>query len=292
MAHQAARWLYGQAIRVPLVHPWVTKNRFRVERRLINGTHHTANDHASILHFSMNKAATQYTKGILRRCATENGLTHAQIHDYASHSDFPYLDHLSAREMVHYQHIFKPLGYLYSVFGGMIEGIPRLDSYRVILMIRDPRDVVTSNYFSVAYSHLPPAGNKADGFHNAVAFAHQAGIDRYAIVASEHVLRVYQRYLDVLVGRHANVYITKYENMMADFPKWLNGVLDYCELEVSAALKQGLVDKAGKVRPKKENIARHARQATPGDHKRKLQPATIEHLDALFAGVLGKFEYK
>ncbi len=36
----------------------------------------------------------------------------------------------------------------------------------------------------------------------------------------------------------------------------------------------------------------HARQATPGDHKRKLQPETVEHLDALFSNILAEFGYK
>jgi hypothetical protein len=289
---QTKRWLYSQAIRVPLVHPWITNNRFRLERRLIAGTHRNVNTHRSIIHFSVNKAATQYTKGILRRCAIENGLTHAQINEYARHSDFPYLDHLSATEMVQYQHIFKPSGYLYSVFGGMIEGIPNLDNYHVILMIRDPRDVLTSRYFSHVYSHLPPGRSKIEAFDTRVAFAQQAGIDRYVLEWSDQVCQIYQRYLDLLVNRQSNVYVTKYEHMMSDFPTWLDGVLDYCELDISSNHKQDLLEEAYKTRPKKENVSKHARQATPGDHIRKLQPETVEHLDALFSNILAEFGYR
>jgi hypothetical protein len=289
---QTTRWLYSQAIRVPLVYPWITNNRFRLERRLIAGTHRNTNTHKSIIHFSVNKAATQYTKGILRRCAKEKGLTHARINEYARHSDFQYLDHLSAAEMVQYRHVFKPSGYLYSVFGGTIEGIPNLDSYHVILMIRDPRDVLTSRYFSHAYSHLPPGRSKIEPFHTGVAFAQQAGIDRYVLEWSEQVYQIYQRYLDLLVNRQSNLYITKYEHMMSDFPAWLDGVLNYCELDISATLRQELLEEAFKTRPKKENVSKHARQATPGDYKRKLQPETIEHLNNQFSDILTAFGYK
>lgn len=292
MVTQTTRRLYSQAIRVPLVYPWITNYRFRLERQLLKGTHRNANTHKSIIHFSVNRAATQYTKGILQQCAKENGLAHARINEYAHHSNFPYLDHLSATEMVQYRHIFKPLGYLYSVFGGMIEGIPNLDSYHVILMIRDPRDVVTSRYFSHAYSHLPPGGSKIEPFNTRVAFAQQAGIDRYVIEWSEQVCQIYQRYLDLLVNRQANVYVTKYEHMMSDFPTWLDGILDYCELDISATLKQHLLEEAHKTRPKKENVSKHARQATPGDHERKLQPETVAHLNALFSNILAEFGYK
>ena len=80
---------------------------FPLRHPLIKGTHKNSNKHPSIIHFSFNKAATQYVKSILRRCAVENGMVPVGIHDYAFNADFPYLDHLSAKEMEKYMHIFK-----------------------------------------------------------------------------------------------------------------------------------------------------------------------------------------
>lgn len=88
------------------------RRRFRVELDLIKGRHQNENAHPSILHFSLNKAATQYTKSILRRCAAQNGMIPVGIHDYAFHTDFPYLNHLSAADMLKYQHVFRSTGYL------------------------------------------------------------------------------------------------------------------------------------------------------------------------------------
>lgn len=292
MVQQMRKWASHRLARVPLAHLLGTKMRFRVERELINGSHHNENTHRSIIHFSVNKAATRYTQGILSRCAKEQGLTHARIHDYAFCSDFPYLDHLSALQMIQYQHIFKPRGYLYSVFGGMIEGIPNLDDYHIVLIIRDPRDVVTSSYFSMAYSHLLPQGrNRIKSFTKKRSFAQQAGIDEYVISESDSVCRVYQRYLDLLVQSRPNVYFAKYEDMIADFPTWLERLLESCELKVSPRLRQDLLQEAVRAQPKKENISKHVRQVTPGDHTRKLQRATVDHLNRLFADVLTDLNY-
>jgi len=283
--------LRHQLLRIPLIRTWSTHRRFRVERELIKGRHRSRSSHRSIIHFSVNKAATQYVKSTLSRCAVENGMVPARIHDYAFHSDLPYLDQLSPQEMAHYQHIFKPFGYLYSVFGGMVEGIPNLNDYHTVLMIRDPRDVLTSLYFSSAYSHRPPTGrSKIEAFEKQRALAQRVGIDQYVIHESDQVHRVYHRYLDLVVKR-PNVYVTTYENMISDFPVWLDSLLGYCDLKISSQLQQELLEEAHRSRLTKEDASKHMRQVTPGDHQRKLQPETVAHLNSLFSDTLEGFKY-
>ena len=140
--------------------------RYKTELALIKGRHENSNKHPSIIHFSFNKAATNYVRSILRRCSAKNGMVPVGMHGYAFHTNFPYFDNLSAEEMEKYKHIFKSTGYLYSTFGGMIEGIPDLEKYKIVLITRDPRDILVSQYYSIAYSHGSPSkfGDKHDGF--------------------------------------------------------------------------------------------------------------------------------
>ena len=281
----------SQITQVPLVSTWWINWQFKVERELLEGCHQAKSCHPSIIHFSMNKAATQYIKRILRCCALENRMVHAKLNEYAFCSNFPYLDRLSLQEMQQYQQIFKPHGYLYSVFGSMIEGIPNLDDYYVVLMIRDPRDILTSSYFSIANSHpLPKGENKIEFFTKKRSFARNAEIDQYVIAFSDHVQQVYQRYLDLLVNK-TNVHITKYEDMIANFPVWLDNLLDYCDLKISYQLKQELLDEAYQSRLTKENVSNHMRQVTPEDYKRKLQPETIDQLNSSLSSILAEFKY-
>jgi hypothetical protein len=284
--------LVKQLLRVPLFYSWNMKRQFKVERQLMQGIHRTKSTHPSIIHFSINKAATTYTTNILSRCAVENGIVPVRINAYAFTSNLPFLDHLSPQEMVPYQHLFKSAGYLYTVFGGMVEGIPNLDEFLMVLIVRDPRDVLTSEYFSIAYSHNPPrSGNKVATFMKRRAYARQVDIDQFVTSESERVRRVYQRYLDLLVKR-PNLYITTYEEMIGDFQAWLNELLDYCQLEISIQLRRELLEESYQSRPIKEDIAQHIRQVTPGDHKRKLKPETITHLNSVFANILRGFNYR
>jgi hypothetical protein len=269
------------------------RRRFRVELDLIKGEHRNTNENPSIIHFSVNKAATQYVKEILSRCASEIGMTHVSFHDYAFVSDFPFLDHLSVSEMQKYQHIFKPNGYLYSVFGGMIEGIPGLDKYRVVLMVRDPRDVLTSDYYSIAYSHPEPYkwGNKHKDFIDKRRNARSSTIDKYVVAESDSTFDIYQRYKMLLMDKYPNVYRTKYEDMTSDFSVWLQSLLDYCALRISNDLFHWLLEENKYLHPRKEDVYKHIRKGEPGDYQQKLAQETIFYLNSRYSSILDSFGY-
>ena len=244
------------------------KRKFNVELDLINGRHHNENAYPSIIHFSLNKAATQYTKSILNRCAIENGMQPVNIHGYAFNTDFPFLDHLSAEEMKKYHHIFKQNGYLYSVFGGMIEGIPNLEKYKVLLMVRDPRDILVSGFYSIAYSHSTPdkQGNKYEKFMEQRAKARGSTIDKYVIAESDKVYNIFLRYKNLLIDIHPTVCVITYEQMVDDFQVWLKDTL--------------------------EDIHKHIRKGKAGDYMEKLNSETIEHLNTKFSSILDALGYK
>lgn len=270
------------------------QRKFSVELDLIKGRHQNQNKHPSIIHFALNKAATQYTRMILKQCAVENGMVPVSIHGYAFQTNFPYLDHLTAEEMEKYQHIFKPKGYLYSVFGGMIEGIPDLDKYKTILMVRDPRDVLVSEYYSIVYSHPAPAkqGNKYERFVEERTNAVESTIDEYTVAEGDRVYDNMFRYKTLLIAKYPNIYLTKYEEMINDFRDWLNNLLDYCELNIGHDSLTALVKKNECIRPKDEDIHRHIRKGKSGDYKEKLKPETIENINKKFSPMLSIFNYK
>lgn len=267
--------------------------RFSTELNLIAGKDIAKSAHPSILHFSVNKAATQYIKRVLGLCAEECGLVNVSIHDYAFHGKFPYLDSLSPEEMQDYQHIFRPQGYCYSVFGGMLDGVPDLDRYRIVLVLRDPRDVLVSSYFSVAFSHVAPGkeSDKREEFIQMRARAQSSSIDEYVLAESDRTLANYERYKRLLTERYPHAYVTQYEQMTADFAGWLKELLEYCELDVPMSLFTTLVQKHDAKRPRQENVQQHTRKGRPGDYLEKLQPATIAQLNHKFAPILDAYGY-
>ena len=267
--------------------------RFKTEMELIAGKHQNKNEHPSIIHFSFNKAATQYVKSVLQRCAIENGMVPVAVHDYAFHTNFPRLHYLPAEDVAKYHYIFKQRGYLYSVFEGMIEGIPHLEDYKVVLFARDPRDLLVSGYYSIAYSHTEPSksGSKYEAFMKRRRRARGLTIDEYVVAESDNVYGQFSRYQRLLLERHPNVHLTTYERMVSDFEGWLKDLVSYCELPLDRSLFESLVRENERLIPNKENIHNHLRKGQPGDYRRKLKAETIEYLDEKFAPILPRFGY-
>lgn len=268
------------------------QRKFRVERELLEGIRAPKSDRSSVIHFSMNKAATQYTKDILVQCAQENGMTPAHFNEYAFYTQLPYLTGLSRDEMKDYRHIFQPHGYLYTAFGGFVQGIENLEDYRVVLMVRDPRDVLVSWYYSLAYSHsIPPASSsRHQEYLRKRKEARKMTVDEHVLSKSDRMLTIYNNYLEGLLGHHQDPFMTSYEQMTADFPAWLERLLTYCGFEIRERDFQQLVERHQALQPDQEDKQEHIRKGKPGDYLDKLQPETIAQLNEKYSLILEEFE--
>jgi len=275
----------------PILFSIFLNRRFGVERKLIAGDHNTDNQHPSIIHFSLNKAATQFTKKILKKAAAENDIIPVHINEYAFYTEFPYLTGMSKEDMTKYAHIFKPKGYLYSAFGGYVPGIKDLEKYKVVLMVRDPRDILVSWYYSIAFSHsIPPlTSNRHQEYIDHRASALKMTIDEHVISQSDRVFNILHRYKTSLCDSYPEIHLTSYEEMTSDFEGWLTALLNACELEISDQVFSELIEYNKSVQPQGENKFRHIRKGEPGDYADKLQPDTIEYLNQKFAPIFEAF---
>jgi hypothetical protein len=265
--------------------------KFAVEKLLLLGLHRSDSKKKSILHFSFNKAATQTVKKLLIECGRQNGLTPALLHDYAFHHSLPFLDHLDSEGMKKYAHLFKSNGYVYSVFGGMIEGIPSLDKFKVVLVVRDPRDILVSDYYSIAYSHAIPDGEKKEIYLSRRESALASMLDEYVLNSAPKLQSVFERYEMHLFPVCPSVHVARYEDMVENFPEWLDSLVSACGMEISKTFRQNLLEKHEARRPKGENIHKHLRKGMPGEHREKLRPETVEQLNNIFEEPLTRFNY-
>lgn len=248
----------------------------------------------SVLHFSINKAATQHVKGVLHRFAKENNLIPIDYNGYAFSTDLPYLDLLSHKEMERYKHIFRPEGYLYSVLGGMVKNIDRMGDYHIILTIRDPRDILVSKYYSLGFSHAVPQkrGNKRSAFLRRRESVKKMNIDEFVLKDYPRVLSRFQAYQDTLLTLYDNVTLLRYEDMITDYRKWLKDLASGCGFSISVPLINILVEEFEKSRTHSEDKYRHIRKGVSGDYKEKLKPETISKLNEVFYQHLKKFGYQ
>lgn len=262
---------------------------------LLNGNSDSnPSNQKSVLHFSINKAATLHVKGVLRRFAKENKLIPIDYNGYAFSTDLPYLDLLSHEEMEKYKHIFKPEGYLYSVLGGMVKNIDRMEDYHIILTIRDPRDILVSKYYSLGFSHAVPQkrGNKRSNFLRRRESIKKMNIDEFVLKDYPNVLSRFQDYQEKMLTLYDNVTLLRYEDMITDYRTWLTNLASGCGFSISVPLINILVEEFEKNRKHSEDKYRHIRKGVSGDYKEKLKPETIGKLNEVFYQHLKKFGYQ
>lgn len=186
--------------------------------------------------------------------------------------------------------------------------VPDMDDYRIILHLRDPRDVLVSMYFSYCYIHLGEIPGNT-GYRKEVA---DLGIDEFVLQkATEETLsyrgdygtgghvqhltgnlvKKYQDYIENILPR-ANVTFLKYEDMVLNFKSWLEEFIKPFPLADRDAVINNLAEKSSDLFPaRNQDVMAHIRHVTPGDHKNKLKPATVEKLNIIFKPVLQQLHY-
>lgn len=138
---------------------------------------------------------------------------------------------------------------------------------------------------------MPPSHSKASEFEVFRARVQSQTVDEYVIEMSEDTRWRMQQYIDLSQSGPA-VMILRYEDMIADFATWLSRLLQHCQWEISQTLKEQLLNEALQTKSiKQEKTASHKRQVFPGDHKRKLEPQSIEYLNNYFSSILQELDY-
>ena len=175
----------------------------------------------------------------------------------------------------------------------MFEGLPDLDQYRTVLVTRDPRDILVSSYYSIAFSHVEPDkdSGKSDEFARIREQARSVEVDEHVIQESEGLLDIFRRYDDLLLKPVPDVHVTSYEEMVADFPRWLDRLTAYCEFPLGESLRGELIEENERKKPREENVNRHMRKGEPGNFRQKLKPETVEILNEKFKPLLERFGF-
>ena len=82
----------------------------------------------------------------------------------------------------------------------------------------------------------------------------------------------------------------RYEDVVFDKRSWIQSMVTYLSLEAAPAMLDRIVER-NDVIPQTEQNDSHIRRVSPGDHKEKLAPETIERLNSEFAPILNRYGY-
>lgn len=254
-----------------------TGQQFKTERQLLAGKSVAAKtNHPSILFFTIHKAASSYVNDTLCKIATASSFLPADFGRYSFQN--------TSEKLKLTDQYFQANGIYYGALREPIDISPA-KKVKTVVQVRDPRDAITSKYFSFIYSHrLPNHEDRRKAFEKRRQELSQQGIDEYARGTGTPILETLMSYSDSFLASE-DVLTVHYEDMVTDFSSWLDEIVDYLELPKTHRLQKAIYDIKAEANfeVEKEDIHKHKRQVTPGDHARKLQPETIRQLNQEFA---------
>lgn len=194
-------------------------------------------------------------------------------------------------------HIFQKPGYIFGVFRWLPENDLLILNRklnegrdRFLLLLRDPRDVLVSLYYSDAKSHaVPGKGPMKEKFESTRELLKSVSIDDYVLQQAPTYLRHFYRTLQVEALPGSTV--LRYEDIVYDKPLLVSTLAELMDAEVTPEQVAAIAGKHDKI-PKAENQNSHIRQVHPGNYLKKLKPETIESLNDTFAVILDKLGYQ
>lgn len=169
-------------------------------------------------------------------------------------------------------------------------GFSRLPEMRVVMQLRDPRDCLTSGFYSFRESHvLPQDPEKRRAFEAQRADLQRLSVDAYVLQNAENY-RQRMAGLQSLCDSHPDLVVLRYEDMVTRTEAWLAAMAGFLDQPLDAPLRAKLAPLAD-FNVDAEDSARHKRQVRPGDHARKLRPETIAQLNDRLGPVMRQMGY-
>lgn len=191
--------------------------------------------------------------------------------------------------------IFKPKGYVYSGFRYFPNqyDIPCLNDCPLIVLVRDPRDAVVSQYFSLSQSHPMPGKDADDKLFKHMEEQRKAtlgsDINEFALREVGSFVKKLETYSEIL-KTHPKARLFQYEEVIYMKKKWLMSMLNFLEWKMKPGQPMNLANRFNVV-PKAEDASKHIRQVHPQNYMTKLSPETIAEINKTYASTLLRYNY-
>lgn len=156
-----------------------------------------------------------------------------------------------------------------------------------IFLIRDPRDIIVSSYYSFGYSHeISKAEAVKDLQVKRRAEIQQASIDDYATSVAIDIQSNFKR-LARLSNACTRSVTLKFEDMLQNWEGFAISLTNHIDIKPSALERIYL-----QTRPR-GSVYRdsHRRSGKAGQFRQELKPGTIRYLNEVFDDALVKFDY-
>ena len=184
-------------------------------------------------------------------------------------------------------------GYIYYSFR-WLQRLPQITGFmsrKKIFMIRDPRDIAVSYYFSMARSHgLPKKGKSRELISGLREDANRMGIDEFVQEGKAGpILRNIQRFSDYLDDEFSTFYT--YEDVIFSKREWVEQIASDINCNVPTETINEIADRYDVI-PQKEAPDKHIRRVVPGGYKEKLSAESVQYIRENYPVFFKDFGYK
>jgi hypothetical protein len=239
----------------------------------------------SVILISMYKGGSTFLQKTLKTLLLSRGYEHVDFAGDAFRAGWD-----EGQYCIENSRQFTQRGKFFGAFrGAYVKDFADMSGNKILIHIRDPRDCVVSLYFSWAYSHVAPGGDKKQAFMERREQTRTKDINNFVLERARDFAEILDS-IQLVADGYPSAFVSRYEDMVTEFEPWLNKVQAFLGLVFpESAIQQ--VRANAKFGVKEEDVSRHVRQVTPGDHKRKLTPEVQEQLTQILRPQLERFGY-
>ena len=265
--------------------------KFPVEDRLFRGglVKEGGGEKSSVLFFTTQKTASSSINKLfkyLNLVSLKMNLVDVSYYSYVMSPDpeFKTLELFKSK-------IFREKGFVYAPLRDYVEP-DNYQDYTVLFFLRDPRDVLVSNYFSMKYSHGEPRNKeRRKNFLEVRRGLDEIDIDSFVLRQAAFYKKKYEDYL-MSMKRFDGYVLLRYEDMVMNSAVWVEQLLSALSIPMEDQVVDGVFKILGLDEvPLAEDKSKHVRSKYPGDFKRKLKSSTVEKLNSEFLDVLDHLGY-
>lgn len=231
-------------------------------------------DTRSVLAFSMAKAGSTLLYDLLSTACYKADLTYFSIDDYLFRHNVA-----SDHRPISIGSVFSEQGFCYGGFRQFpAYPIPILHSCKSVLLVRDPRDMLISLYFSLRTSHgIPePSGKSAVADQMIAARQHALNANMSEWIRSNisSYVRMFEGYVAQGFLWRPNVRLYRYEDVIYEKADWLRDMADWFGWTLP---DEWIAEVAARfdVIPDVPDPTEHIRQVHPGGHAEHFTAADV-----------------
>jgi hypothetical protein len=165
-----------------------------------------------------------------------------------------------------------------------------LSQNKKFLLIRDPRDVLVSLYFSMAGSHRVPAEGRAREEILKTRELTTGSVGEFA--TSEVLGNIHKRYSEYrqFCEQNGDVTVFRYEDVIFDKMGWITRLIELLALAVPSNVARRIADKHDRL-PTKERPSENVRQVRPGNWRAHLGKKSAACIEETFSREMAFFGY-